>query len=79
MYVNAYDGVVLLVPALDLLARPLPRPVDRGLWAAIFVAWLVDARTWLWPMLLPLEPGTFSLVGAVAWVWLGVWSVRERG
>lgn len=73
-YVNAYDGVILLVPALDLLAHPHRR--GRALWVALFAAWLVEARNWLWPLLGPVEPGGWSIVGVVALGWLVAWAVE---
>lgn len=70
LYTNVYDGLVMLLPAMDWLCGPDrlgERVVQIGV-AAMMIAWLWDARTWLWPVALPqiLEPGPFSLVGLVA-------------
>lgn len=75
VYVNAYDGVLLLLPALDLAARPPADPrLARGLWGAIFVAWLWDERTWLWPLTGLVSPGEISLVGVLSFAWLLAWA-----
>lgn len=67
-YVNIYDSVVLLIPVLDWTSGPdrLPISWSRAGSVAIVVAWLWDARTWLWPVFLPVDPGPFCLSGIVS-------------
>ncbi len=70
LYTNVYDGVVMVLPALDWVCgrNLLPDPLRRAGVVAMMIAWTWDARTWMWPIVLPdvLEPGPFSLVGLVA-------------
>lgn len=84
LYTNVYDGLVMLLPALDWLCGPdrLGERVVRIGTIAMGIAWLWDARTWLWPVALSevLEPGPFSLVGLVALSMLLAlgWHARHR-
>ncbi|MEM6928228.1 MAG: glycosyltransferase family 87 protein [Myxococcota bacterium] len=80
LYVNIYDALVLLVPVMDWASGPdrLPRSWVRLGLGAMAVAWLWDARTWLWPVLLPVEPGPFCLAGLVAAGWLVALGIDAR-
>lgn len=72
LYVNSYDAVVLLLPALELLFGTDPvRPGSRrAIGVMIGLSWAADIVGYMYPVLFGIPYPPFTTDGLVAFVWL---------
>ncbi len=71
LYVNSYDGLVLLLPLLDLAFGPdRLRPRPRAVLLALVAAWwIADQVVYVYPVRFDLPYPPFATGGLLALVW----------